>query len=1281
MQIASRSHFETVTTEGAILPADLLQRIAGGEDLDGLRPQDYHLAPKERINEAINRAWNRCLGAWHAFDELREALPEQETGTSETRERWLLILFQELGYGRLRFQGSLEAAGEGYPISHDWGAAPIHLVTFRQDLDRRGETIGSRHASPHSLVQEYLNRNAQALWGFVSNGLRLRILRDNASLTRSAYVELDLEAMMTGERYSDFSLLWLLCHQSRIEAEPQTDCWLERWSQEAAEQGVRALDVLRDGVQEAIATLGSGFLAHPANSTLREDLESGRLDKQDYYRQLLRLVYRLIFLFVAEDRDLLLHPEATDEARRGYQEHYSLSRLRRLAAGLRGGKHADLYQGLRQVFTLLREGYAPLGLPGLGGLLFGPRGTPDLDAAELPNAALLDAIRALAFVIEGRVRRPVDYRNLGAEEMGSVYESLLELQPELDLGTAAFKLRTVGGSERKTTGSYYTPTALIEAVLKESLEPLVAERLSHAGRSQEEREDALLRIRIVDPACGSGHFLIAAARHLARHVARVRTGDEEPAPRAQRQAMRDVVRRCIYGVDINEMAVELCKVALWLETLDPGLPLGFIDANLRHGNSLIGANPAMIAEGLPDEALNPLEGDLRTLCHALKRRNKEERSGQLGLFTQAAPDYSALERLGKALREMEAARESTLADVSAKEARYSESTQVEALAHTKLLADAHCAVFFWEKTKEGIPTPTFNDLSALRSDAGTLNPEQRQEVERLARHYGFFHWHVEFPQVFQPSNGDGAKTNEHMGWQGGFDLVLGNPPWDTMSPDTKEFFSQFEPEIRHVARDGQREIMDELLEDPVIAEAWHRYRRDLYGTVSFIKHSGAYRLFAPGNLGKGDFNTYRFFVELALETVAPGGYASQIVPENLYNGANAMAIRQALFERFELRCLFGFENARETWFPGIDSRTKFTLYAAHRSGRTESIQTAFNIRDRQMLARVAQGDTLRLPIGLIKEFSPDALALMEFGSQLDIDICAKMYERWPKFGDSDAGPPYRHYMAEVHMGNDRELFTEDPRGLPVYEGRMVGQYDHCAKGYRSGRGRSAVWEELPFGDPDKSIQPQWRILPEDIPEKARDRVAQFRIGFCDVASPTNERSLVATILPRNCISGDKVPTITFSEPHSQHLTTWLAVANSFAMDFLVRKKISLKMSYTVLDSLPFPRLDKDDALGKTLSELVARLLHSSPDLTSFCERITAADSEKPEKERQHVTVARSRIEIMAKIDGIVARDIYGLSRREIEHVLSTFPIVRRRQIDAYGEYLSERLIIETFDRI
>src|SRR5216684_2698607 len=623
--------FATVRSEGAILPMDLLQSIAQGvPQMDVLTPQSYNLLKTEKLNEAINRSWNRLLSAWVAFKAAREKLPERDTGTTLTRERWLLLLFYELGYGRLLTTKPIEVNDRSYSISHGWQNTPIHLVSFKVDLDHYTRTAaGSFRSSPHSLVQELLNRSDAHLWGFVSNGLRLRILRDNVSLTRQAYVEFDLEAMMDGEVYADFVLLWLLCHESRVEAEKPEECWLEKWSRTAHEQGTRALEHLRNGVEKAITSLGVGFLAHPANTALREQLRSGELNTQDYYRQLLRLVYRLIVLFVAEDRDILFHPEASELARERYTRYYSTARLRRLAEQRVGTRHADLYVSLQLVMEKLGhdDGCLELGLPALNSFLFSQEAMAALLGCQIANHDLLDATRSLAFTLDRSTRRSIDYKNLGSEELGSVYESLLELHPVLSVDAATFELTTAGGHERKTTGSYYTPTSLITCLLDSALDPILDE-----AERQPDPETAILNLKICDPACGSGHFLVAAAHRVAKRLAAVRTGDEEPTHEALRTALRDVVGHCIYGVDINPMAVELCKVSLWMEAIEPGKPLSFLEQHIQCGNSLLGATPALLAKGIPDSAFEPIEGDDKKICSEYRKKNKYQREGNRSLF-------------------------------------------------------------------------------------------------------------------------------------------------------------------------------------------------------------------------------------------------------------------------------------------------------------------------------------------------------------------------------------------------------------------------------------------------------------------------------------------------------------------------------------------------------------------------------------------------------------------------------------------------------------------------
>ena len=746
--MVTRTHdiFTTVTIEGALLPPDILRRVAEGDsDIDGLHPESYHLYG-ERLNEATNRAWNRLCGAWQAFQQGRDRLPDDDIGTTLTRERWLLILFSALDYGRLDTATAVEIDGKSYPISHRYKELPVHLLSYRVDLDRRTKGVaGAATGSPHSLLQVFLNRDDNHLWGIVSNGLRLRLLRDNLSLTRQAYIEFDLEAMMEGDVYSDFVLLYLLCHQSRVEQDTPADYWLETWRKTAEEQGKRALDDLRDGVERAIIHLGAGFIDHPHNMTLRDALQHGKLHKQDYYRQLLRLVYRMLFLFVAEDRDLLHSPGASDAQRERYT-HYSTDKLRSMSETFRGTRHHDLYESLRLLMRLLgeeRDGADALGLPTLGSFLFSDAAMPDIIHAKITNRDLLEAVRAISTIADPEIRRlrRVDFKNLGSEELGSVYESLLELHPDIHIKTRTFELKTAGGNERKTTGSYYTPTSLINALLDSALDPVLDEAAGQVTitpdtpqTTRDEIAERILNLSICDPACGSGHFLIAAAGRIARRLAQVRSGEDEPTPDHITAAKRDVIASCIYGVDLNPMAVELCKVNLWLESIDPGRPLTFLDSRIRQGNSLLGTTPALMAQGIPEDTFPTksglIEGDDYSYVKRLRKQNRDElqlrQEGikRPGLFDAMPTDHAELSRNFNDLARMS---DDDLAAVRAKEARFHALANEPEYVKGKFLADLWCAAFVWHKDPDVTYTP-FSPHPPTPSPSGRRGDRQ-QNIE------------------------------------------------------------------------------------------------------------------------------------------------------------------------------------------------------------------------------------------------------------------------------------------------------------------------------------------------------------------------------------------------------------------------------------------------------------------------------------------------------------------------------------------------------------------------
>jgi hypothetical protein len=594
----------------------------------------------------------------------------------------------------------------------------------------------------------------------------------------------------------------------------------------------------------------------------------------------------------------------------------------------------------------------------------------------------------------------------------------------------------------------------------------------------------------------------------------------------------------------------------------------------------------------------------------------------------------------------------------------------------RLIADTWCAAFFAQKTADK-PAITDQTLRAVAQDRAD-DPRAIALVASLAAHYRFLHPHLAFPDVFE------TDLEEENGWRGGFDLVLGNPPWDTLSPDRKEFFSSYEPQVRFVAKAEQDAIVAELLEIPEVADRWDEHQRDLYASVHFMKSSGRYRLFAPGNLGKGDFNVYRMFVETAMQLTRRGGGAAQLVPSGFYGGANAAAIRRDFYEHWRLSHVLGFINTGEQWFTSVDATTRFAAYIARKGGTTESVNVAFELHSTADLARAMAGGTTSLTVADIRRQSPDALAIPEVTNAVDAALAGRMSDRWPLLGSENARPPVRHYQTELHMGNDRELFGEFAKGLPVYEGRMVDQFDHRAKAYRSGRGRSAVWEEISFGDPRKAIVPQWRLPPERIPSKLGDSIWRYRVGWCDVTRPGTERSLIAALIPPNAICGHKVPTLAFPGGFEWAYMPWLAVANTFSLDYLARKKIALSMSITVLDSLPFPRLPIDHPVIERLGKLALRLTCTAPEMAGYWNAMARYGWAEPVPEGETppgFLDTELRAAARAEIDAVVGRRLFELSADELAGILDTFPVLRRREEKTFGEFRTKRLILEWFDKV
>jgi N-6 DNA Methylase len=1287
----SRHDFTTIRTEGQILPPDLITRIVERDrDLEGLDPASYHLAG-QTINEAISQSWTVLQGVWSAFIDRRATLTEGQPETQMTRERWLLPLFRELDYGRLEAMRALEIEGKSYPISHRWRHAPIHLVGFRTDLDKRTPGVaGAARVSPHGLVQEYLNRSEDALWAFLSDGLRLRILRDNASLTRQAYVEFDLEAMMDGEVYPDFVLLWLLCHQSRVEADRPEECHLEKWSHAAAQRGTRALEGLREGVEKAISALGSGFLSHRANDELKSRLRSGELGTQDYYRQLLRLVYRLLFLFVAEDRGLLLDPDVGDAEKDRYIRFYSTRKLRDVAEKRVGARHSDLYRVLSLVMDKLGDerGCPELGLPALGSFLFSREAMPDLTGAEISNRDLLDVVRALAWTMVDGAYRAVDYKNLGAEELGSVYESLLELQPELDSTSGFFTLRAVTGNERKTTGSYYTPHSLVTSLLDTALEPV----LDEAARKPDP-EAAILDLKVCDPAVGSGHFLIAAAHRMAKRLASVRTGDNEPSPEATREALRDVIGRCLYGVDVNPMAAELCRVSLWMEALVPGRPLSFLDHHIQVGNSLLGTTPDLISSGIPDDAFKPIEGDDKKFTSAYRKRNREERkaweSGQLAFSLRTlGKNREAIER---GYDEVDEVGEGSVAAVREKAARYAALQQSDEMFHAGRLADTWCAAFVWPKWEGAPEAITQEDFAKLTQDAHAISHETEKEIERIATRYNFFHWHLAFPNVF-----DG---------KGGFDVVLGNPPWERVKIQEKEWFAAHSPEIANAPNAAARKRMIKALaeEDPALYAAFLEDLRKADGESHLLRNSGRFPL-----SGKGDINTYAIFAETNRTMLSPAGRVGFIVPSGIATDNTTKDFFNDIVERRSLVSLFDFQNVN--LFPayghGVMHFCLITLTGE--DGREEEIELAFSARSVDQLHDLSRRFTLTRDDFVL--LNPNTRTCPTFRTQRDAEITKSIYRRVPILVDqnkSDGNPWDLSFLSMFHMANDSDVFRtrevletdgwqlegnifqlDGERYLPLYVAKMLHHFNHRYRDYammeqeKQGHNLPEVPTSL-LKDPAWVPMPRYWVPEHEVHERIGNRwPRQWLLGWRDICRGTDERTAIFSVIPLSGV-GHTSPLMLAQTDHLLFGTVLPPNLTSFVFDYVTRQKVGgTHLTYGYLNQLPVlpPEAyhrrgpwDGSTKLRDWITPRVLELTYTAWDLESFARDL---GYEGPpfrwDPERRFI--------LRCELDAAFFH-LYGIGRDDADHIMESFHVVKRRDQAAHGEYRTKRVILEIYDHM
>jgi hypothetical protein len=1278
----------TVLVEGGLLPDDLLEKIADGS-AQGQRAADFGIT-SGRLSDEIMRAFSDAQSYWSAFQHRYERASKggRESTTTVTRESFVIPLLEALGY-KLEFKRSLAVGDHSFNISHlagdDPSAPPVNIVSADETLDERG----SARRSAHSTVQEYLNLS-DSVWGLATNGRWLRLLRNSSRLAKPRYIEFDLAGMMESNVYSDFHLLYRLLHRTRLpkSAADASECWLEKYFNEGVEQGSRVRDRLRDGVVDALKILGNAFLSHDKSDHLREQILAGHLTAPAFYRELLRLVYRLLFLMVGEERRLMFPESRENEDRRAiFTEHYGVNRLRaRVESYVGEDAEIDLWQSVKQTFNILRDDRAAhmLGLAALNGELFGPHGCPHLDgggdserAAFCRNDELLRAIDCLSKFDDDGIRRRVNFAALDVEELGSVYESLLEYHPQLTASPPSFDL--IWGSERKSTGSYYTPPDLVRELITSALVPVMEERLKPA-KGTEEREKAVLSMRVIDPAAGSGHFLLAAARRIGRELAKIRTGEEEPPPSAFRRAVRDVIRECIYAVDKNPLAVDLCKVALWIEAHNAGQPLSFLDHHVKCGDSLVGVfDLKVLQEGIPDDAYKAVEGDNKDAARDYRKRNKQEReSGQLALAKRATSEDLAAE-----FESLSHIDERTPEDVALKERRYAALRARRELHLRQLACDAWTAAFFVPlepPQQAGVNiVPTTATVQTLRN-GGQVHGKQMQEITKAAETFRFFHWPVEFPDVFA---------------RGGFDVVLGNPPWERIKLQEKEFFASRDPEI---ARAASKSARDKALRElpnvnPELFAEWTAAVHAAESQGKFIRESGRCPL-----CGRGDVNTYSIFAELARALTGPAGRAGIIVPSGIATDDTTKFFFRDLMESRSLASLYDFEN-RNAIFTSVHRSYKFcllTIAPKQVNAGAEFVFFALGVDDLRDSNR-----RILLSANDITLLNPNTRTCPIFRTRRDADITKAIYRRLPvliKEGPLEENPWGAYYLRLIHYGDHSDkLHTADDcqhqgyrlQGnnwisgtevrLPVYESKLINSYDHRFASYDS-QGDVCELSEQAKRDPEQLPLPKYWVDEEFfaqlVGKYSHDRA--WFLAYRDVARSTDTRTMLAVAIPRTPASiklpilglGDRAPAICL-----------LANFNSFVLDYVARQSIGgISMSFFVVKQLavipPHACLSAcpwsaRETLDGWITPRVLELTYTAFDMRLFAEDSGYIGPPfRWDEERRFL--------IRCELDAAFFQ-LYGISHEDAAYIMETFPIVKRKDEERFGEYRTKRVILETYD--
>ena len=1234
-----------------------------------------------------------------------------------------------------RFDLPLDASGRDArprPV----GPSGSRLFELPADYDGGARTEG-RSRTPHGQMLRYLSTaeiesGGRIRWGFLTNGRVWRLYDYRARPRATSYFEASIDDVVQpgNEHEHCLRVFYLLFRRnSFVLRQGATTTFLEH----AIAEGKR--------YEEQVAQDLSGVVFNKVFPGLVQALyAASNRELADVRQAALVLLYRLLFILYAEDRGLLPVNE------RGYRSYGLREPVRdaikdRMANGSDfSAKATNYYDHVMTLCRLIDKGDPSIRLPPYNGGLFAGEAAPLLEKVRLPDAAFAPAVHYLShtYTVEGA--QFVSYRDMSVQQLGSIYERLLEREPVLDAeGNIGIRPNPYA---RKDSGSFYTPQDLVDLVIERTLGPLVEERrkafedraaeLGSDRRSKDVRRaelaeadpaEAVLELKVLDPAMGSGHFLVTAVDFLSDHIAELveyppevdwldgnyvsplvgrlaairkgikrnrgpgRIGDDVAQLTDLGIIRRMVLKRCIYGVDKNPMTVELAKVSLWLHTFTVGAPLSFLDHHLRRGDSLVG-----IRVHEASEELNRLGG----------------------LFSSSA--IAGAESAAMKMVQIEAMSDADVSEVHESAGLF--SNVEEATADLRGLLDFLCGLRWLtagmkKRERAEFEAPLVDtlvpeaegsfDLLAMGPEAaGAAAPSGRfAEMWRGARaaadSEAFLHWEAAFPGVWR-------------GWQGahpegGFDAVIGNPPWERIKLQEVEWLATRDPEAAHLTTAAERKSRIRWLRDrgsPMAGEFdAAKERADRLGNL--VRASGHYPL-----LGRGDINLYSLFVERAMQLVKPDGIVGLLTPSGIYADSTAARFFKSVSTAGRVAGLFDFEN-RKIFFKDVHASFKFCalVFGGERRqfGETECaffLHDTRTINDSDRCFPLAPSD-----FALV---NPNTDTAPVFRSRRDAEITRRIYTRHPVLVDRSQEEvrkawPVR-YSRMFYMTNDSRLFRTaselqaggyypvqgnrwkkgDELYLPLYEGKMVQTFDHRAASVvvnPQNLNRPAQPRDATNGE---HANTEW--LPEPqfwVSADSRTRGGSFRwteevrwaLAFKDATATTNARTMIAALVPAQAfgntlpvLAPDKVETAAYKKS----ALLLAGCFNSLAYDYVARQKVQGQhLNWYIVEQLPvIAPADYDRRFGSTTAcelvrDHVLQLTYTAHDMAPFARGLgyDGAPYTWDEEERRH---------LRARLDALYFH-LYGLSSDDAGYVLETFPIVRREDVKQFGRYRTRDMVL------